>query len=296
MLSNLSDSSLKNLKEYVYNYKANFRDSLCLSDFIQFGCEVEFNSDLKTNFYRQIVDKKYTVKKDLSGKDIVEIITPIMYNTVSDWSSFRDMISNLPSAKIMSDTGGHIHFDHSIINDENILYFLKFWYVFEDIIYDFSSGEFDNIRPSHFMFAQKLKDIVNFIDLIETGYIPLNNLDFYGKKYGLNLSNHFNNKNINKDTYEIRVPNSSLDINIWQNNVEFFASLLLFANNNKNHDYINELYKDKVISDTFENRLLLADLIYNCEESKIRFLNQFTLDRKYEPCQIKKNILSLGIR
>ena len=43
---------------------------------------------------------------------------------------------------------------------------------------------------------------------------------------------------------------------------------------------INTICVNK-LKDNFETRILLADLIYTCDESKIRFLNQFKFNNRF---------------
>ena len=281
MLSDLSTKQLKELKEIVKEYKPKYREIIDVPGEIKFGCEVEFNTKEKYKFYKNYIDPKYKVICDASGMDIVEVISPIMHNCKEDWESLRNTLIDIKGAsdaKISANSGGHIHFDHTIVDDDNILSLLKLWNVIESTIYDFSKGEFEKLRDSSKIYAQKLNGLENKISSIESGKLPLKSLKKYGKKHGLNLNNHFSYLSFLKnsiDTYEVRVPNGSLNINIWQNNVEFFSNLFYYANNIDNKKIISDLYESKKYFEKYKKRLMVADMLYSNEAAKIRFLNQF---------------------
>ena len=282
MFSDLTEKQLKDLKKYIKNYKNEFRDELNIPSETQFGCEIEFNTDKDISYYIKKISSRYDVKYDFSGDDIIEVTTPIMHNTAFDWNTMKEMMDSIKYATIKSNTGGHIHFDPNIINDYNFLNFLKLWCSLENIIYDFSSGEFRELRTSIKSYAKRNSSLEDHIELIENGILSLSSLNKYDKRYGLNLANHFDYfKSSSKDTYEVRVPNGSLNINTWQNNVEFFSKIFNYANEYKNIRKIEKLYNIGKLESNFNNKLLVADMLYNNEEAKIRFLNQFELDNEF---------------
>ena len=193
---------------------------------------------------------------------------------------------------ITPSTGGHIHFDHSILDDENIITFLKLWYVAEDIIYEYATGEFEHLRKGAELYAEKLdQKLKKRIAEYEEGKLELSEFAYFDKCYGLNLYNHLSSHRaifIAIDTYEVRVPNGTLDIATWQNNVEFFASLFLYADSKKSKPVIEKLYKNGKLEVTYENLLLLSDLIFRSDAAKYRFLNQFHEKKQFNGHPTKK--------
>ena len=294
MFCEFSRRQLNDLKKYIKNYKGDFREILSIPGYLKFGCEVEFNSEKTPIYYQKYINPIYKVKSDISGMDIVEVISPVMYNYKEEWEKLRDMLLSIKYGTIKANTGGHIHFDHNIIDDKNILSFLKLWCSLENIIYDFSSGEFRELRNTANIYASRLTEARDYIELIEKENKSLIILSNFGKRNGLNLANHFcSNPSSDKNTLEVRIPNGSLNINTWQNNIEFFALLFKYANDVDNKDAISKLYKHRQLKNTFKNRLLVADMLYKDEDSKIRFLNQFELDNEFSSEYIKKSTFSI---
>lgn len=298
MFGELSIKELTDLKNYVKDYKNEFRETVDVPDFLKFGCEIEFNTRKSIPYYeKKIKNDKYDIVYDVSGTSIIEVISPILYNTKEDWDSLRETLLKIKYGNIDHNTGGHIHYDSSIIKDENLISLLKFWFIFEEVIYDFAKGEFNELRRYVDYYAKKLDNLDFYIDKFENNKSKdLRIFNCYNKYYGLNISNHVRYGDscwIFNDTYEVRVPNGSLDINIWQNNVEFFANFIKFANEKSNRELINDMYKYGKLDNDYNNKILLADLIYKNEESKIRFLNQFELNKSFNENVKKKGLLSI---
>lgn len=110
-----------------------------------------------------------------------------MHNNASDWNFMKEMMESLKYGVIKDNTGGHIHFDHSIVKNKNILYLLKLQYTFELTIYEFSKGEFKRLRDITIVYAKTLPDLEKNILLIENGKLSINHLACYDKSCGLNF-------------------------------------------------------------------------------------------------------------
>lgn len=246
-------------------------NELEINNNIKFGCEIEFT---RTNNFDStfITNNNYEYKKDASGFAVYEAISPILSNDIQSWETLKSVLEYIKNNNgyIVGNEGAHIHFDRSILNTGKLKDFLKTWYVFEDIIYQFSNGDYVNSRSSIYMYAKKLgDDLKTNIDIYD-------DYSMYNKRYGLNL----NHKKYN--TYEVRVPNGTLNFNTWQNNIEFFSSLFSFANDDNNKIIIDKLYQFGKVENDYEHASLLCDLIFKSDDSKKRFLDQYKHeDRKF---------------
>ncbi|MEG0021601.1 MAG: amidoligase family protein [Bacilli bacterium] len=284
----MEQSYLSNLSKYKLNKIisesiSKFKEKLNISNF-SFGCEVEFLADkdlklIKNDIHKRHID--YNVDYD---SYLYETQTPILKNHIEDWKNFKEVLNIIKNngGYITDDMGGHIHFDQSIIKEENLVYFLKLWYSFEDIIYEFSYGESDHLRLNAYEYAKKLGEkLKSRINLYVNDKRRLGLFLLFNKEFGLNLNNHLMYSRQDnfiedcKDTYEVRCPNGTLNELVWQNNVNFFASLFRFANDDNNKELIDAFYEAGKQRVTFKNALLLGDLIYSDSESKIDYVKQY---------------------
>ena len=86
------------------------------------------------------------------------------------------------------------------------------------------------------------------------------------------------------NTIEFSCPNGTLNEVIWQNNLNFFLSLMNYANdsyNNVDYEYYVNKENDNIDSDYdyselyLKDALELADLIFKTNQDKIDFLKQY---------------------
>ncbi len=277
----LSRDNVDKLIEKIITHQKNYRDIISIPDNIKFGIEIEFLSPHSLNDIIEEGSKtSYEFRYDgMTTTSVLEAISPVLTNKKETWEELKRVLDIIKSSDAYIDerAGAHIHFDNATIGDENIISFLKLWYVFEEVIYQFSYGEFDHLRYDAFLYANKLNnELKNCLDDYENGEQDLTAFSVFDKGYGINLGNHLSSRPIYyKDTYEIRCPNGTIDKDIWQNNINFFAHLLIFGANENNRQIINEFYKDGRLEDSATNAITLSEMIYENDDDKLDFLKQY---------------------
>ncbi|MEG2322046.1 MAG: amidoligase family protein [Bacilli bacterium] len=294
------DNFLMLLKQIKIKYKDNLNIPLNLT----FGCEIEFEladykqvkEALETLIKKNKVQnwllekEEFVTKTDLTGVYGGEIDSPILNNTKDNWLELKAVCEMLKENKALAlnECGAHIHVGTQILESPKAwLNFIKLWIIYEKIIYRFSYGLNELPRTKIDFYAhpignslfRSLKDIKYEQDL----KIILNNICFQ-MPVGLN----FNNASIypkDKNTIEIRCPNGTIEPIIWQNNINFFIKLLMYANNpNFDNDIIDYHLKKYTTSQNvlskfnqvyYDEALELSDLIFDNNLDKLYFLRQY---------------------
>ncbi len=246
------------------------RDNLNIDEKITFGCEIEFFSPYslrELQNYTKLIFNDFTVDYDCPMSDLKEAVSPIL--TVKDLKKLKIMIELLEQTRSVASlaSGAHIHFGAKILDDKNLINFLKLWCISEEVIYDFAKGEYDKIRKGADRFAAPIRK--DLTEIINNNPTDLTAFKYFYKGSGLNLANHLQNRN-EKDTYEVRVPNGTINYEIWLNNIDFFANLFTYGNKFESVDLINYYYQknDNLKSDE------LANIIFNNDKSKHYFNKQ----------------------
>jgi len=277
----MSKDNVEKIKDRIKNYHENYYDVISIPENIKFGVEIEFLSPHHLNdIIEEASNTSYEFGYDgITVTSILEAVSPVLTNKKETWQELRRVLNIIKSTDAYVDerVGAHIHFDNSIINDNNVVSFLKLWYVFEEIIYQFSYGEFDHLRYDAFLYANKLDtELRTCLDDYEKGNQDLTIFANFDKGYGINLSNHLSSRPIHyKNTYEIRCPNGTINENTWQNNINFFAHLLLFGANQNNVQIINDYYYKGRLENNDENAIALSELIFENDNDKLDFLKQY---------------------
>ena len=186
------------------------REGISLPNNINFGCEVEFMCDhgyVRLNLSKLLHLSDFKFGYDCFPFRTKEAVSPIMNcDDLYKLKKTLEIIKRL-NGSITGNEGAHIHFDHSIIEDDNLVKVLKIWVNSEDIIYTMARGEFTCMRGNYYAFARRLGPYMHdVIKAYDNGEVNLNDFQIFGKNHGLNLINHLTNEK-NKDTYEVRVPN-----------------------------------------------------------------------------------------
>ncbi len=319
MNSYLGKSMKQELLNYLSKYYLGYRDKVTFDSDITFGVEVEVLTKhlyYPAQYCDNIVDLRNRVmKKDMDYivayedyDDMVvggELISPILINLEDCWqnlkSTVEEFIKYTGDAQITYHTAGHIHLGHDILKEGDLVKLVKLYAAFEPIIFRFAAGEFLNIRAGATSYAKPIAKKVK--DFTGSDEDMISKLCFDGNvgtlmipfKYnGLNLSNLISGN----DTLEFRVPNGTLSLPIWQNNVNFFAHLLMAVNNYDEElidYYLSNLsfpFNDRAIVREynkvldFDRALELADIVFTDELDKLYFLRQYLKDGKIAPEEI----------
>ncbi len=293
----MSDCEKKELVEEAREIDFKMRDKIGIDQCETFGIEIEFeNVQLNTIKYGRHWDikKDDTVTTYIDGYEVGgEVSSPILKDTVECWNDIEHMCNYLlkKGAYITSNSGGHIHVGSQILEDDpnNIRKLLKFWELFEPVIYSFSSGKDKCLRKSIINQANSISPILNRIRNNKGGYNKYKtHYDWFNffKKYnllkfcGINFSNYKGSEEDFGNTIEIRCPNGTIDPVIWQNNVNFFTKFFeSCTSNNFDEEYVDYLLDGKdygyISQNEFELTMKLIDLIFKNRLDKIMFLKQY---------------------
>ena len=236
-----------------------------------------------------------------------------MHDEVEDWLLIKTVLKNLSK---VSKSGKYcfsrVFIGGEVIGDDFEAWqiFIKLWYVYENIIYRFTNGEYLNRRPniindaqpgtSRLMNPEKVRYITNVgtctqflenVDCIFTargiGNAPFN-------MYELNAANTHKEEG-RHDVIEFRCPNGTLDPVILQNNINLFVKMFLASksgnidvevveNRFKKNTTDLELKEGKGVYGDYENfydliyieqALEFADLIFDNNLDKVYFLRQY---------------------
>ena len=300
-LNELHGIDLQYLLLLLNDYYIELRDTLNIDKKVTFGFEFEFEklkiSKLKMDekLY-SIVSDLYFSKLDNSVPNGFEISTPILTDTKSNWNELSHVCNLCKEyADVGSHAGGHIHIGSQILgsNEASWLNFIKVWAIYENIIYRFCYGEYLEGRqsiekyayPQSYNYYRKYQELKYENCGVQKVIAKLTDC----KRLGVNLNN-INGECLDyirdKNTIEFRCPNASLQLAIWQNNLNLLVKLLEYSKTNINHnildnryeinnelniysklDYYGEIYLDEALE--------FADLIFDNNLDKINFLKQY---------------------
>lgn len=309
LLNSLDVSSKEKLIHELKDFYIPYRTSLKLPSYATFGLEIEFrmngyDDSYKLNFIdqnnaatsflkEQGYDYNYKVEDEVN--DHIELISPVLTDSKATWDelknilefiknnngniSYENGIYELPSC------GSHIHVGKNMFNDNPNAWldFFKLWYLYEDIIFKFTNGEYYKLRPSAKNKASKINNICmkilndySFFNQIDISYLinnKINCINFNQANITQRIINPFENNKAN--TIEFRNPNGTLNKVIWQNNVNFLTKIL-FSISSANFDVekLNYLF----LTRSEINEFSLCDLIFNEDFDKYCFLKQYYKD------------------
>lgn len=297
-LSQLNETKINELFNKSLELNLNTQNILSMNKNINFGTEIEFltpyKSEDKIHDYLEKNFKDYKIEVENAcyegeyGYAPLEISTPKLRNSKSNLKELNHIFNYIfdNNAMINLSCGNHIHYDINILKNKYIYYerFLKFFSVYEPIIYMFSCGEINFLRNT---IGRHAKDIG------KDYYITLKddnkkNIKYLKRKY---IEKEFAIRFTAFNTIEIRTPMGTLNPAINQNNILFFYKIFEYVTS-KNYD--NELINKKFNND-IENRksallecgkininnkniigdvLELSDLLYDNNLDKMYFLKQ----------------------
>lgn len=273
-------------KNNLRNFEIPYREGLNFPEYITFGVEIETNAiGYWPAFKLRKLFAPWKIKCDFSVSNGSEFISPILKDSPKSWKEVRNVCRFLKdkSKEFDMDPGGaHIHIGAQVFKNgfDTIKRFIKLWNVYEDIIIDFSRGEYTEGRIRQKHFAGSARERIDYVlDMSSKYNIGTDILGYISRKYALNFSNFKSCELGKKNTVEIRCPNGTIEETIWQNNVNFFVKLVDFANSDKFDDeFINRRYENKEYAQGFEGACELADMIFDNSLDKLCFLRQYMSD------------------
>ncbi len=304
-LSNLNKEKQHNILNFTLNTNFEFRKKLDIDKTQKFGTEIEFiyptksvdilNNYIENNFSNWILEEEIHCYNGELSSDGMELSSDILNSNQCNLLELKTLFEYLQKdAKINLSCSNHIHYDINILRNKYIYYerFLKFFSVYEPIIYKFSCGELSFLRNCITRYCNEIgKDY----------YITLKDKNKRNIKY---LKDKYNEKSkairFSKfNTIEIRTPMGTLNPYINQNYILFFYKIFEYIKSNRyNEELINNKFNNiinrKTIIEEYDNINIddvfnLCDMLYQDTKDKIYFLKQ-TLklynNKDYSYCKI----------
>ena len=308
-ISDLNCYDLEKLISLINGYNLEYRNGLFIPGNISFGVEVEYSNPQNERLYPDPdQDEDYRhgwiLRKEGTVKNGGELVSPILNNHIDNWRLLKCILSDLHNRVDVIDTcGSHVHIGAHIIgeNPRNLNNFLRLWSTYENIIFRFAYGEYLNGRDSIKRMAKPLRrEIENYYKAVKSEYGDKFDCDKISPFDMDDFINHiqcseyhavsfFNVTDLSKfkmfNTIEFRLANGTINHIIWQNLINAYIHLILYA---KSSDFDYDLvvkrekelkfpkfeyvyYKDLDIKMAVE----FADLVFDKNIDKIYFLRQY---------------------
>lgn len=286
----------KEYLEYLKNKTIKYRDTLNLDSNITFGVEIEYENIVTLNmtYYLEHILKFKDWKNDIDVSILEhfdgekmngEVDSPILIDIKENWEKLSKVLKLIRDKRgIVTDfCGGHVNIGAHVLegNTQYFINLLLLWCLYDEEIHSFASGEFKKIRLAEARMIDRISPRIkrNLFDII-SGEIPKLNqgdeLSFFKV-----LSKNYEEGNV----IEFRLPNATLKEEIWQNNINFFAKLLIACK--------KELDTEKVVYDIENNNhdiFELADFVFTDDLDKGNFLIQaLKLNKEYKKRFTKHN-------
>ena len=301
-LSKLNMTELHQFLNYASKYKLILREKTNIPSDATFGFELEFFKKNLTQIRNKLNSSKFSkwhLCSDDAIREIYEIQTPILTDTIESWLELEEMCETVGLDNIVNtNCGAHIHVGAQVLgpNPKAWLNYLLLISTYENIIFRFGYGEDSKPRKYLEGYASSVsKDFWNRYQELKGSFY----YEVIDVIKGLNIEkfkaiNFVNVKNTKKvaykNTIEIRHPNGTKNPIIWQNNNLLTLRTILYA---KNTEFDQEtILRRKRINErlgiTFEHysdfqldaALEFADLIFTNDLDKIYFLNQYIKPKK----------------
>ena len=296
------------------NKLIEFGDTLNLPEDITFGLEVEIENIQLEEIEKIIGEFKISdvsfegYKSHPEGTNLSfrkgeiingEISTSILRDKKNDWENFNKILNRLKEEKaiITENCSSHVNIGAHIFGKNELYWknFLLLWRLYEEEIYQFSTGEYKKIRGLYFNAPLKdnlttnitlnsNEDAKEFFNSFPKCLLGEKNTCYKG--FTLRKCNNFEFKENN--VIEFRTPNGTLDLNIYKNYVNFFVRFLLACKQDLDIEKI--IYK---IQTNDHNAIELANLVFSNEQEKNNFLIQTYGTNKIYKKKLKGHIYSI---
>lgn len=293
------DSFLHSINQFKIPYSTNYS----LPKNMQFGIEMEFENVSINQLSEELMDfqvkdglmptQDWYAKDDITVSNVFmddyiggEVNSPIMTGKKQEWKDLKficDLIKK-QGGYISENCSLQAHFDFLKLdfNNQDILNLIYLWYQYEDIIYQFSCGEDENLRYGIVNNAGSIREFVNTIINYQKWDDLFNgNLGEFKKVFGLDISRYL--EYINRDyhdysTIEFRTGNGTLNPIIIQNYIRLYSNLLrTVKKKNKNLHINSKLSKVDYfeLENNLEKACSFADLIFINNFDKACFIKQY---------------------
>lgn len=288
--SKLGAGQINNLLNETLEMDLKYRSKLSMSSKVLFGTEIEFilpekkEKDIRSYIKNECNNYGIEIEPACYGFEEtyvpLEIKTPKLTNKNMNLLELKNVFEYLYNnkAKINLYSSNHIHYDIKVLKDKYKYYerFLKFFTIYEPIIYIFSCGELNYLRNKINTYAKEIGKDYKICDK----YDKYKNIKKLKTKYGLKEhAIRFSAFN----TIEIRTPMGTLNPAINQNYILFFYKIFEYITSNRYderliNDKFNKLNRPSILTEykniNISEVLELCDLLYDNNLDKIYFLKQ----------------------
>ena len=268
------------------------RDKLDMND-TKFGVEIEtslsneedkfflLSNDFTKNGWSEHQDP--SIKKGIS----FELASPVYIDNDVTWKELKLLSDRLKKCKINYEQCSFQTTINCCLNDIDIVYFLKFFAIYEKVIYRFSMGFDSHLRDNIKVFSTSLRDELNDrLKLSDDAKVILERF-LFNKYYGVSLKGKLGT--IYSSLYpvnliEFRTPNGTDDVWLWQNYINTFYNIIrTFEVGSIDYEKIDYLYYrlfGTISYDTYEDMHLdkaieFANIIFNNDRDKLYFIKQY---------------------
>ena len=295
-------------KRMLKNKLITYRDCLNLPKDVTFGIEIEYeNIVLDTLSYILSEKQKENINfnnwRNKSEFDIMEernneiingeINSIILRDTKMTWESLEDILELLKrnDAVITEKCGGHVNIGTHILKNNKKYFrnFLLLWLLYEKEIYNFSSGDYIKVRHDKHELFKKISEVIKLEDITNIrkfNYILNLSEALFDKSHDIYICNDISKKVYPDNRIEFRIPNGTLEKEIWQNYINFFTKFLIAST--KELDVEKTIYK---IEKNDHSAAELADYIFNEDVDKENFLIQTLKTNKVYKKELPPHII-----
>lgn len=281
----------KDYKNLLKNNLILYRDTLNLPFDVTFGLEIEYEGIIKDTvshiIYEEQLDKKLIGWLNKSEFDIAiynkdgeivngEINSPILKDSKETWKELKYILELLErKGGFVSDRcGGHVNIGAHIFenNLEYIKNFILSWILYEKEIRKFSSGENKSLRRDVNNLFKKIKGKIDLEILLKNNKIFMLTdelLCLFDKHHSVYIKNPISDKFMFGNIIEFRVPNGTLNQEIWQNYINFFVKFILACKKELDQERI--VYK---INNNEHDSIEFANFVFDNDLDKEQFLIQ----------------------
>lgn len=223
-LSKLRGLDLQELLVQIEKFDLEYRDTLSLPSNVTFGTEIEYEK-IDYHIVDKFIDENYSSwysDTDGSLNSGGEISSPILRDNLKSWNQLKSICDFLKNEKANADdmAGGHIHIGANVIgsNVEKWKKFIKFYIVYESIIFRFAYGDKVKSRKKLKRYAPPIADrLYKQLDKLNCArdIDDIKNILYYSDRYqAINFSNiSFSSLDSFEEdnTIEFRVPNGTIE-------------------------------------------------------------------------------------
>ena len=295
------------MTEYILNQQLKnnpfvYRDILTIPRNVNFGLELELDNidpDKVYKLVRSQISEDWKIKGDvtLTDGESAEIVSPILQNNKDTWIILKELSELLCRIEAnYSNCSFQVNFDGNFLPSlENKMDFLKFFAMYEDIIYRFSKGEDSEYRDSLDIYAAPIfSDLKHGVLALKRG-LKHYSLEWVIETFSGNKRFGVEFKTKNQDLIEFRTPNMTNNPVLWQNYITTFYYMLDAAYNDKYDKkevdkYIRKTDKLYLLEnyelEKKEKALDFCNIIFPYDIDKINFMHQYLGDN-----HLKKYVL-----